>query len=305
MASKSQVRICEVGLRDGLQNEKENVSLEIRKQALDGLLDAGVQHLELGAFVRADRVPQMAVSKELIEYGLTKYSALLKSKKVSFAALVPNEKGMQEALNSKIPEIAFFTSATEAFAKSNINCTIEESFQRFEPIVKLAKKNKIKIRGYLSVVFGCPFEGAVDPSRAADLVQRLLKMGCYEVSIGDTIGVATPFQVQSFLKKLKRKKIPMSKIAGHFHDTRGTALPNILMCYLEGVRVFDSSVGGLGGCPYAPSATGNVATEDVVYMFDGMKVKTNIDLKKLVQVNRILSQAMNKELPSRVAKTLK
>lgn len=305
MAAKNQVRIFEVGLRDGLQNEKQEVPLSVRQQALDGLVQAGVHHIELGAFVRPDRVPQMAVSKELINYGLQKYSVEIQKKKIAFTALVPNEKGMEQALVSQIKEIAFFTSATEAFAKSNINCSIEESFQRFTPLMKLAKKNKIKVRGYLSVVFGCPFEGAVDPNQAANLVKKLLTMGCYEVSIGDTIGVATPFQVKEFLKILKRKKIPLSKIAGHFHDTRGTALANILMCYQEGIRVFDSSVGGLGGCPYAPSATGNVATEDVVYMLNGMNVKTGVDLKKLVSVNKLLSECMNKELPSRVAKTLK
>jgi hydroxymethylglutaryl-CoA lyase len=212
---------------------------------------------------------------------------------------------LEQALETQIKEIAFFTSATESFAKSNINCSVEESFLRFEPIMKMAKKNKIKVRGYLSVVFGCPFEGSVDPDQAANLVKRLLSMGCYEVSIGDTIGVATPFQVKNFLKILKRKKVPLSKIAGHFHDTRGTALPNILIGYQEGLRVFDSSVGGLGGCPYAPSATGNVATEDVVYMLNGMGVKTGIDLSKLVLVNKLLSDCMQKELPSRVAKTFK
>ncbi len=293
--TRQKVQIVEVALRDGLQNEAINVSVTNRIELATRLLEAGVNRLELGAFVRADRVPQMQGSKEVIEQFLST------KPKGGFSALVPNERGMIEALKTPIKEVAVFTAASESFAKANINCSIEESFERFEEVLKLAKKNKIKVRGYLSTCFGCPFEGPVKEEKVVKIATRLLQIGCYEISIGDTIGVANPDQVSSLFKKLK-KTIPLEKLAGHFHDTRGTALANILRAYDLGVRTFDSSLGGLGGCPYAPGAAGNVSTEDVLYMFHGMGIKTGVNLEKMIQTNQWFAKIMGKTLPSKMAK---
>lgn len=291
------VEIVEVGLRDGLQNEKEILSVANRVEFAQKLLSSGVKRLELGAFVRADRIPQMQGSAEVIEgvmQGPLKKSSI-------FSALVPNMIGLEQALQTPIKEVAVFAACSESFSFRNINCTIEESFKRFEPVIKMARARKLKIRGYLSTCFGCPFEGKVSEDKVVRLARRLIDMGCFEVSIGDTIGVAHPRQVESLVRKLK-KKIPVQKIACHFHDTRGTALVNIKTAYDLGVRVFDSSLGGLGGCPYAPGSAGNVATEDVVYMFNGMKIKTGLKLEKLIETNRWVSEKMGKTLPSKVGK---
>lgn len=296
--AKTKVKIVEVGLRDGLQNESSMLTTLQRLELLEKLIAAGTKTFEVGAFVSPKWVPQMAVSKELTELVLNKYPD---QKKFHASVLVPNEIGMKGALETGIKEIAVFASCSETFSQKNINCSIEESFQRFEPIMKIAKKNKIKVRGYLSVCFGCPFEGDVPEKKVVELAKRLYKMGCYEISIGDTIGVATVNQVDSLFKKLK-KVVPIAKLAGHFHDTRGQALANILEAYKVGVRVFDSSIGGLGGCPYAKGATGNVSTEDVVYMFNGMNVNTGLDIDKLCEINRWLEPQMNHALSSRVGK---
>lgn len=295
------VEIVEVGLRDGLQNEKSIVPVETRIEMAQRLARSGVQRMEISAFVRADKIPQMAGSKEVTMGALQLQKQGKIPKTTQFSALVPNEKGMLEALETGVKEVAVFASATESFSKANINCTIEESFERFIPVMKLAKKNKLKVRGYLSVCFGCPFEGKVPEKKVVALAKRLYEMGCYEVSIGDTIGVADPKQVESMIKKLKQV-MPVKKIAGHFHDTRGTALANILMAYQMGVRVFDSSLGGLGGCPYAPGSAGNVATEDVVYMFQRMGVETGLDLNQYIETDRWMSNQMKKELSSKVAR---
>jgi hydroxymethylglutaryl-CoA lyase len=222
-------------------------------------------------------------------------------KKLNFPVLVPNERGMQDAIKSGAKEISIFTACSESFNKANINCAIEESFERFQPVMILAKKNKIKVRGYLSTAFYCPYEGKIKATKAVELTKRLLKIGCYEVSIGDTIGAANPKEVDDVLKKLK-PEIKKNKIAVHFHDTRGTALANVLESLKHGVKTFDSSLGGLGGCPYAPGAQGNVSTEDVVYMLHGMGFKTGINLEKLIQVSRWMAEKMEKALPSRVGK---
>ena len=295
--ANSSVTLVEVGLRDGLQNEKINLPIDVRVEMARQLVAAGHRRLELGAFVRADKVPQMAGSADVIQYVLSSNS----SKKVQYSALVPNEKGMLDALKTGIKEIAIFTSCSESFSQKNIDCSIEESFQRFIPVMQLAKKNKVKVRGYLSVCFGCPFEGNVSQEVVVRIAKKMHSLGVYEISIGDTIGVATPGAVTDLFKKLK-KVIPVKKLAGHFHDTRGTALVNIFAAYQLGVRVFDTSLGGLGGCPYAPGATGNVAIEDVVYMFDGMKVKTGLNLDLLLQTNRYTSEKMGQNLPSKVGR---
>jgi hydroxymethylglutaryl-CoA lyase len=298
---KKKMQIVEVGLRDGLQNEKQIISNDMKVDLASRLAAAGARRIEVAAFVRADKIPQMAGSAEVIERVLSLQRQGKIPSRTVFSALVPNEKGMQEALEVGVKEVAVFASCTESFSQANINCSIEESFARFQPVFQLAKKHKIRVRGYLSVCFGCPYEGWVSEKKVVELATRLFKMGCYEISIGDTLGVATPGHVQSLFKKLK-KRIPAKKLAGHFHDTRGTALANILMAFENGIEVFDTSLGGLGGCPYAPGSAGNVATEDVAYMFHGMNVATGLDLEKYIQLNHWTSTQMKKELPSKVGK---
>ncbi len=293
MALPKNIKIVEVGLRDGLQNEKVILSVDQKVELGKRLIQAGVDRIEAGAFVRFDKIPQMQGTDQVLA-NLYKWN-----KKPHYSVLVPNERGMEEALKLKPAEVAVFAGCSESFSKRNINCTIEESFERFKPVFALAKKHKIKVRGYLSVCFGCPFEGDVPEKKVIEMAHRLYKMGAFEISIGDTIGVAHVGQVQSMFRKMK-KKVPVKAIAGHFHDTRGQALANILAAYNEGISVFDSSIGGLGGCPYAPAATGNVATEDVLYMFQKMGVKTGIDLKKVLSIAPWLQQQMGKELPSKL-----
>lgn len=295
------VEIVEVGLRDGLQNEKIVVPADVRIEAACRLALAGVKKIEAGAFVRSDKIPQMNGSKEIFIEILAQQKKGTIPKTAVFPALVPNVKGMQDALQAGVTEVAVFASATESFSKANINCSIDESFARFAEVFPLAKKNKIKVRGYLSVCFGCPYEGKVAEQKVIALAKKLYQMGCYEVSIGDTIGIADPRQVEKMFLKLS-KVVPVKKIAGHFHDTRGTALANILKSSQMGVQVFDTSIGGLGGCPYAPGSAGNVATEDVLYMFEKMGVKTGIDLSKYIAVNKWFSEKMGKELSSKVSK---
>ncbi len=295
------VRLIEVGLRDGLQNEKVNLSVEHRLELINQLIHAGVENFEIGAFVSPKWVPQMACTEDLVIQYNKKYKS---AKKLHPSVLVPNEIGLQKAISHHLDEVAIFASCSESFSQKNINCSIAESFERFENVVKIAKKYKIKVRGYLSVCFGCPYEGAIDEKKVVQLAKKLIDIGCYEVSIGDTIGIAHVGQVESLFKKLM-KVIPVKKLAGHFHDTRGQALANILAAYKLGIRTFDSSIGGLGGCPYAKGATGNVATEDVVYMFHGMGIQTQLNLAQLIKTNAWLSQAIGKELSSKVARVEK
>lgn len=291
------VKIVEVGLRDGLQNESTQLSVEQRYDLFDKLVQAGNKNIEIGAFVSPKWVPQMAVTAELSALILSEN----KKKKVNLPVLVPNVEGMLKAIDAGLTEVAIFAACTESFSQKNINCSIAESFKRFEPVMELAREHKIKVRGYLSTCFGCPFEGKVSEAKVVSIAKKMAKLGVYEISVGDTIGVANPEQVKSLFKKLK-KVIPVAKLAGHFHDTRGTALANILAAYEVGVRTFDSSIGGLGGCPYAPGAAGNVATEDVVYMFDGMKVKTGLSLQKLIETHHWLQPMMNHQLSSKVGR---
>lgn len=297
--ASQKVKIVEVGLRDGLQNESSLLTVDQRYDLYEKLVQAGIKNIEIGAFVSPKWVPQMAVTSELCQMIISENQST--KSKVETSVLVPNEQGMLQAIKAGVKEVAIFAACSESFSKKNINCTIAESFQRFAPIMKLAKENKIKVRGYLSTCFGCPFEGKVSETKVVSLAKKMHQMGCYEISIGDTIGVANPAQITSVFKKLK-KVIPIQKLAGHFHDTRGQALTNIYAAYQVGVRIFDTSIAGLGGCPYAPGASGNVATEDVVYMFDGMKIKTGVDLNHLVQTHQFLIPLINHSLPSRVGK---
>lgn len=299
MADK--VTIVEVGLRDGLQNEVPVLSTDVRLKFAKGLADAGLKRIELGAFVHPKWVPQMAGSAVLFEKAHEMKKNNVFPKDVRFSGLVPNERGMQDAIENNVEEIAIFAACTESFSKKNINCSIEESFERFKPVVALAKKNKIKVRGYLSTCFGCPYEGEVSIKQVAKVTTMMAKMGVFEISIGDTIGIANPKQIKDVFKTLK-KIVPVKKLAGHFHDTRGMALVNIYEALDQGVRTFDSSLGGLGGCPYAPGALGNVATEDVIFMLDGLGIKTGINLQKLIDLNHWVATEMKKPLPSRVGK---
>lgn len=301
MSSKPAVTLVEMGLRDGLQNEEAFVDIPTRIEFAQRLAAAGVQRIEVGAFVHPKWVPQMAGSSEIVRELLKLQGQNQIPSSVEFSALVPNEHGMNDALTSGVREIAIFAACSESFSKKNINCTIDESFERFESVLKLAKKHKIKVRGYLSTCFGCPFEGAVPEARVVKLAKRMHQLGVYEISIGDTIGVANAGQVESLFRKLK-KVIPVKKLAGHFHDTRGQALVNIFAAWKLGVKVFDTSLGGLGGCPYAPGATGNVSTEDVVYMFEGMGLRTGFDLPKLIDMNPWIAAKVKHSLPSRVGK---
>ncbi len=296
-----QVTIVEMGLRDGLQNEKVILSLDQRIYILQGLANAGLKRIEVGAFVRSEKVPQMAFTKELLSQAqeLKKQKKILKD--VYYSVLVPNLQGWEDATPLNPHEIGIFASCSESFSQKNINCSIDESFERFKSVIALAKKRKVKVRAYLSVCFGCPFEGPVSEKKVVELAQRMWAMKVDEISIGDTIGVAHVGQIRSLFKKLK-KKIPLKKLVGHFHDTRGQALANILAAYGEGVRTFDTSLGGLGGCPYAPGSTGNVATEDVVYMFEGMGISTGINLEKLLSLNHEVESMMGKILPSKVSR---
>ncbi|MGZ3690571.1 MAG: hydroxymethylglutaryl-CoA lyase [Pseudobdellovibrio sp.] len=291
----NKVKIVEVGLRDGLQNESSQLSVEQRYDLYEKLVLAGVKNIEIGAFVSPKWVPQMAATAELTSMILSEKS------KVAQTVLVPNAEGMLKAIDAGFKEVAIFAACSESFSKKNINCSIAESFERFVPVMQLAREHKIKVRGYLSTCFACPFEGKIAEAKVVAIAKKMHQLGVYEISIGDTIGVATPQDVTSLFKKLK-KVIPVKKLAGHFHDTRGTALANILAAYEVGVRVFDSSIGGLGGCPYAPGATGNVSTEDVVFMFEGMKVKTGLNLDLLISVNQWLKSLIDHPLSSKVGK---
>ncbi len=274
----SKVEIFEVGVRDGLQNEARAISLENKLFLAQGLIDAGVRRIELGAFVRPDRVPQMADTEAV-------YAAVaserLKLGRAKAFALVPNVQGMERAIASGARGIAVFTAATESFAKRNIGMSIAESLRAIREVTVLARSNKIEVRGYVSTAFGCPFEGKVSPKRALVVAEKLAEMGIPEISIGDTIGVATPKNVHDVLNPMMKKLGRKTRIAGHFHDTRGTAAANAVAALDVGVRILDSSAGGLGGCPFAPGATGNLATEDLVYLLHGMGIRTGIDLEKL------------------------
>jgi hydroxymethylglutaryl-CoA lyase len=290
------IEIVEVGPRDGLQNEARTLTQEQRLAFIQHLVGSGLKRVEVGAFVSPKWVPQMAGSLELIQKLYTRPVP----KGVRYSALVPNVRGMEDALKTPVLEVAIFGAASESFSKSNINCSIAESIQRFEGVIRMARQNKRKVRGYLSVAFGCPYEGKVSEKKVIELVRAYLKMGIYEVSIGDTIGVATPKQVTSLLKKLKRAT-PLKKIAMHFHDTRGTALANVLASLECGVKVFDASFGGLGGCPYARGASGNLATDDLIYMLHGMGLKTGVDLNRLLSFAPIMQNEIGHKLPSRTA----
>jgi hydroxymethylglutaryl-CoA lyase len=294
MSLPQRVRLVEVGPRDGLQNEAAPVSVSDKLQLVHDLAEAGVSYIEAGSFVSPKWVPQMAGSAEL-------FAGLLRKPGVTYAALTPNLRGFEDALAAGVQEVAVFAAASEAFSQRNINCSISESLDRFLPVMEAARLHGITVRGYVSCVLGCPYEGTVAPKQVAAVANELYAMGCYEVSLGDTIGTGTPGATRT-LFDVVAGQIPRGKLAGHFHDTYGQALANIYASLLEGIQVFDSSVAGLGGCPYAKGATGNVASEDVVYLLNGLGIDTGIDLDKLIAAGHRISDTLGRANGSRVAK---
>ena len=292
----NQVRIVEMGPRDGLQNESREVPTEVKIELIERLADAGLPAVEATAFVSPKWVPQMADHTEVLERIRRKPGA-------SYPVLTPNLKGFEAARAAGATEVAIFGAASEAFSKKNINCSIAESLERFRPIVSESKKFDIRVRGYVSCVLGCPYEGEVAPARVADVAGALFDMGCYEISLGDTIGVGTPARTKMMLDACS-ERVPVANLAGHYHDTYGQALANTYASLELGVRTFDASVAGLGGCPYAKGASGNVATEDVVYMLHGLGLQTGIDLDALVDIGAWISKILGRDYGSKAGKAL-
>jgi isopropylmalate/homocitrate/citramalate synthase len=289
--SVDSVKVVEVGARDGLQNEKVTVPAQAKVDFITALGDAGLRVIEAGAFVSPKWVPQMADTAEV-------YRDIPKDPGLEYPVLVPNMKGLERALEAGVQSIAFFTAASESFNKRNINMSIEESFDNYAPVAARALAEKMRVRGYVSTAFGCPYEGDVPPEKVLEVTARLLDLGCYEVSVGDTIGVGTPMQAQGVIGLLLQA-IPASKLAMHFHDTRGTALANTLAALEMGISVFDASAGGLGGCPYAPGASGNLATEDLIYLLDGMGIESGVDIRKVVAASMIIAPYLDHPLPGK------
>jgi hydroxymethylglutaryl-CoA lyase len=289
------VHIVEVGPRDGLQNEKTPISVADRIAFIEALIGAGLHTVEVGAFVSAKAIPQMVGSDEVLR-GVGHLPG-------EFHVLVPNEKGYEASQAAGGKVIAVFASASEGFSRANINCSVAESIERFKPVLARARADGVKVRGYISCVLGCPFDGEVKPQAVVDVASRLWELGCYEISLGDTIGVGTPVKARQLLRAVSGS-MPMANLAMHFHDTYGQALANLYAGMEEGARVIDSAAGGLGGCPYAPGATGNVATEDVVYMLEGMGIKTGVDMAKLVAATNEVSRLIGRPPVSRVAAAL-
>ncbi|QCN98641.1 hydroxymethylglutaryl-CoA lyase [Azospirillum argentinense] len=288
------VRMVEVGPRDGLQNEKQIVPTAVKIALVDRLTEAGLTAIEAGSFVSPKWVPQMADTPDV-------FAGIRRKEGVRYVALTPNAKGLEGALAARADEVAVFAAASESFSQKNINCSIAESLDRFVPVLEQAKAQGVPVRGYVSCVLGCPYEGEIAPAAVAEVAGRLLDMGCYEVSLGDTIGTGTPAKAQAMIAAVA-DRVPMERLAVHFHDTYGQALANILATLEMGVAVVDSSVAGLGGCPYAKGASGNVASEDVLYMLNGLGVETGVDLDRLVAAGAYISDAIGRPTASKVAR---
>ncbi len=297
MGLPNKARIVEVGPRDGLQNESGPViATAIKVELINRLANAGINHIEAASFVSPKWVPQMGDAAEVMA-GITRIAG------VDYAALTPNLKGAEGAIVARADEVAIFSAASESFTQKNINCSIAESLERFVPVIEAAKKNNIRIRGYVSTVLGCPYEGEIDPAQVAAVARELLDMGCYEISLGDTIGVGTPVKARKMLARVANE-VPVNQLAAHFHDTYGQALANLYAVMQDGISVIDTSIAGLGGCPYAKGASGNVATEDVVYMLNGLGIETGIDLDKLVPVGNWITQQIGRTNGSKVGLAL-
>jgi hydroxymethylglutaryl-CoA lyase len=296
MTFPKRVRIVEVGPRDGLQNEAGVVATAVKIELINRLADAGLPAIEATAFVSPKWVPQMADNTAVM-------TGIRRKPGVAYPVLVPNLKGFEAALAAGAEEIAVFGAASEAFSQKNINCSIAESLARFEPVVHAAKQHGVRVRGYISCAAGCPYQGAVEPAAVAEVAAQLYRMGCYEISLGDTIGVATPGKIQAMIEAVV-SAVPMEKLAVHCHDTYGQALANLYAALELGVATMDSSVAGLGGCPYAKGATGNVATEDVLYMLDGLGIETGVDLDRVFEAGRFICAELKREPASRVARAM-
>lgn len=288
------VRMVEVGPRDGLQNEKTIVPTAVKIALVEKLADAGLSVIEAGSFVSPKWVPQMGDSAEV-------FAGLARKPGVRYAALTPNLKGLEGALAAKADEVAVFGAASESFSQKNINCSIAESLDRFAPVMEQAKAAGVPVRGYVSCVLGCPYEGEIAPSAVAEVAARLYSMGCYEISLGDTIGTGTPAKAQAMIAAVA-ERVPVEKTAVHFHDTYGQALANLYAALTMGVAVVDSSVAGLGGCPYAKGASGNVASEDVLYLLNGLGIETGVDLDRLIAAGAFISDALGRPTASKVAR---
>ncbi|KAM7353133.1 hydroxymethylglutaryl-CoA lyase [Cochliomyia hominivorax] len=293
----AQVRIVEVGPRDGLQNEPKLLPADVKISLIDQLSETGLKTIEVTSFVSPKWVPQMGDNAEVLQ-GIRKVPG------ISYPVLTPNLKGFESALKSGAEEVAVFGAASDAFSLKNVNCTAAESIERFRPVLEAAKKNNIKVRGYVSTVVGCPYQGAIKPIEVVKVVEALYNMGCYEISLGDTIGVGTPGTMRKMLDEVVRA-VPADKLAVHCHDTYGQALSNILTSLEYGIPVVDASVSGLGGCPYARGASGNAATEDVVYMLHGMGIETGVNLEKLIAVGRYICEKLGRQSESKVNRAWK
>lgn len=296
MMLPKEVTIVEVSPRDGLQNESVTIPTELKIKYINALSDTGLKIIESTSFVSPKWVPQMADHFEVMK-------GISRKKGIRYPVLVPNEKGFELALESNCKDIAVFTAASETFSKKNTNCSIQESLDRIKTIIDLAKKENISVRGYVSCILGCPYEGEISPNTVTKVASQLYELGCYEISLGDTIGVGTPKKAEKLIKQVS-EKIPVKNLAVHFHDTYGQALANIYAVVPLGISTIDASAGGLGGCPYAPGARGNVATEDVIYMLEGMEIDTGIDLKKLISANQLILNYLKQESRSKVAQAM-
>ncbi|MCP8686600.1 hydroxymethylglutaryl-CoA lyase [Marinobacterium sedimentorum] len=296
MALPSDVRLVEVGPRDGLQNEASQISTAVKIELVARLGAAGIRHIEAASFVSPKWVPQMGDAREVMA-GIERRDGVI------YAALTPNFKGFEGALASGVDEVAVFTAASEAFTQKNINCSIAESLARFTPVIEAAKANGIRVRGYVSTVLGCPYAGDIAPAQVAAVSRELLDMGCFEISLGDTIGTGTPLKAKRMLEAVARE-LPINQLAAHFHDTYGQALANLYAVLEEGLAVVDASVAGLGGCPYAKGASGNVASEDVVYMLQGLGITTGIDLQQLVDTGHWITGQLGRSNGSKVGLAL-
>ncbi|WCP83848.1 hydroxymethylglutaryl-CoA lyase [Vibrio harveyi] len=292
----NKVNIVEVGARDGLQNESP-VSTQAKIRLIDLLSDTGLTHIEAGSFVSPKWVPQMADSLDVMK-------KITRRHDITYSALTPNVQGFEKALEAGATQVAIFTSSSEGFCQHNINCSIADSLTRFEPVMELAAKHNIPVRGYLSCVADCPYDGPTKPEQVARVANLLMELGCYELSLGDTIGTGTPIRIAKMLEAVQ-VKVPTNKLAVHFHDTWGQALANIYQALTMGINTIDSSVAGLGGCPYAHGASGNVATEDVLYLCQGLGIETGVDLELLAKAGWMISEELNRQPTSKVSMALK
>ncbi|MFD2190078.1 hydroxymethylglutaryl-CoA lyase [Pistricoccus aurantiacus] len=296
MAFPQSVRLVEVGPRDGLQNEPTPIDTATKLELIDRLGAAGLAHIEAASFVSPKWVPQMADHREVM-------AGLKRRQGVTYSALTPNLKGLEAALESGVDEVAVFGAASETFSQKNINCSIAESLERFAPVIETAQAAKVPVRGYVSCTLGCPYEGEIAPEKVADVSRTLFEMGCYEISLGDTVGVGTPLKAKRMLECVAGQ-VPLEKLAAHFHDTYGQALANLYAVLEEGIAVIDSSVAGLGGCPYAKGAAGNVASEDVIYLLNGLGIANGIDLDKLAETGRWITETIGRPNRSKVGVAL-